>query len=146
MSESTRRRDLPSRLRHGGIARWLAIVLLLFQVVLTADHLGAAAAASFGRSATEDAIGILALCHGDGSIDFAAPVDDEAPPTAPVPPCVLCASVALAGVGVISVAPVVTSPAPVVLAESPPPTVVAGVTVRSPLRYGTVRGPPPALV
>ncbi len=145
MSESTRRRDLPSRLRHSGIARWLAVLLLLFQVVLSADHLGAAAAASFGRSAADEALGILALCHGDGSIDFAASGDDQVPPTAPVPPCVLCASVALAGAGVISVAPMPTDPAPVVLAEATRP-VVAAVTVRSPLRYGTGRGPPPALV
>ena len=145
MSRSTSRDDLPSRARHSGLARWLAVALLLFQVVLTADHLGASAAAAFGRSPTDEALGILSLCHADGSIDVADTSGGDDPASPPVPPCVLCASVAIAGVGMISAPPAATNPVPVVLAEIAPPTTVS-VIVRSPLRYGTGRGPPPVLV
>jgi len=140
MSRPTRRSDLPSRLRHSGLARWLAVVLLLFQVVLATDHLGAAAAAAFGPDPRDEGLGILSMCHADGSVDL-ADTDDGVPATAPVPPCVLCTVAALAGVGLTSTPPMAASPAPVVLAETRLPVVFA-VPVRSPLRYGTERGPP----
>ncbi len=140
MSRPTRRSDLASRLRHSGLGRWLAVVLLLFQVVLATDHLGASAAAAFGVDLRDEALGILSMCHGDGSLDV-ADTDDGVPATAPVPPCVLCTVAALAGVGLTSMPPMAASPAPVVLAEMALPVVVA-VPVRSPLRYGTGRGPP----
>jgi hypothetical protein len=119
----------------------LAVVLLLFQVVLSADHLGASAAAAFGPNQTDEALGILSLCHADGSTGLADPSDGDVPATAPAQPCVLCATVALAGAGLTPAPPVAANPALVVLAENSRPA-VATVTVRTPLRYGTERGPP----
>ncbi len=131
-------------LRRSRLVGWLAVLTLLFQVVLSTDHLGAAAARTFGVGALDEAVGILALCHADGSLAVAADPDDPAP-GAPVPPCVLCAVAALAGNGVAAQPPVI----PVVAATAPvwgPASVPASVPVRSPLRYGTERGPPIVLV
>lgn len=145
MSRPARRNDLPTRLRHSGFVRWLAIVVLLFQVVLSADHLGASAAAAFGPSLDDEALGILSLCHADGSSAVADLSGDGAPKPAPVPPCVLCSAAALAGVGLTSAPPVVAAPSPAVSVETSTAPLVA-ITVHTPLRYGTLRGPPRSLV
>ena len=145
MPRPTSRNDLLNRLRHSGLARWLAVVLLLFQVVLSTDHLGASAAAAFGPSFDDEALGILSLCHADGSTAAVDLSDDDGPKPAPVPPCVLCSAAALTGVGLTPASPVVAAPTAVVLVETAAPALVA-VTVRTPLRYGTVRGPPRSLV
>jgi len=134
------RSTLLTRLRHHRPTRWLAVFLLLFQVVLSADHLGATAARAFAPANDAGAFGLLALCHGDGTIDVVGDSDD-APLRAPAPPCVLCSVATLAANGVVSAPPDLAPPLlrplvdlPIAVTEAP--------GVRSPLRYGTERGPP----
>jgi len=122
------------RLRRHRPTSWLAILLLLFQVVLSADHLGATAARAFAPAIDAGAFGILSLCHGDGTIDVVTDPDD-APPHAPAPPCVLCSVATLAAVGVVSAPPDLTPPLlhplvdlPIAVAEAP--------VLRSPLCFG----------
>lgn len=132
------------RLRRHRPTSWLAIFLLLFQVVLTADHLGATAARAFAPAIDDGAFGILSLCHGDGTIEVVADPDD-APLPPPTPPCVLCTVANLAAVGVVSAPPDLAPPLlrplidlPIAVTEAP--------VVRSPLRYGTERGPPVSIL
>lgn len=114
---------------------WLAVFAMLFQVLLTADHLGATAAAAI--SADVAATGILELCHGEAG-DRSSPID------AVDDPCVLCASAAVTGSGPVPQGPVVVGPA--VVAEAPAPEVVVAFLVSRPIhRFGVVRGPPRAL-
>lgn len=123
--------------------RWAAIVALLFQVVLSTDHLGAAAARAFGPSPIDEALGILSMCHGDGSIDV---VDQRDPAERPLAaPCILCAVAAIAANGVVSAPPVLPPQLDLAAVEVVLPTGDA-VVVRTPLRYGTERGPPPSIV
>lgn len=139
---STRRTTL-ERLRRSSWAGWFAGLLLVFQVVLAADHLGASAAVAFGPTVDDAALGLLALCHGDGSVGVVAANDDETAPgsNAPVQPCVLCASMALAGVAVPATPPVIDVPPPRIFVV-PIVTVAASIVPRPFLRYGTQRGPP----
>ncbi|MDK9697452.1 MAG: hypothetical protein OEL76_13795 [Siculibacillus sp.] len=129
------------RLRRHRPSGWVAILLLLFQVVLSTDHLGASAARVFAPEGSDDAFGLLEMCHGDGTL--LTLVDEEAgtPRPASAPPCILCSVAALAGNGVASAPPVL---APPVLAFFAEVSTIApdAVVVRSPLRYGTGRGPP----
>ncbi len=128
------------RLRHHRPIGWVAILLLLFQVVLSADHLGATAARAFVGPFEDAALGLLSLCHGDGSLDPIDGSSDQAthPPAAP---CILCTVAATAANGVTATPPALDLPQLRPLAEiSFAPS--TSVTVRSPLRYGTVRGPP----
>lgn len=114
---------------------WLAVFAVLFQVLLTADHLGATAAGSV--SADVAAAGILELCHGETG-DGSSPIDkiDDA--------CVLCASAAVTGAGATPTAPALVGPA--VVAEAPAPEIVVAFLVSRPIhRFGVVRGPPLAL-
>lgn len=119
---------------------WLAVVLLLFQVVLSADHLGASAARAFGSGNEDAALGVLSLCHGDGSVDFIDDSDDRTSHP-PAPPCVLCSIATLAANGVASEPPVLSPPLLRPLIDLPIAVMEAPV-VRLPLRYGTGRGPP----
>lgn len=136
------RRHALSRLRRSGPIGWLAVVLLLFQVVLSADHLGADAARAFGPTPLDRAVGLLSLCHGDGSFDAAAPSDDEPDRSdRPQTSCILCSVATVAANGVVSHAPEIT-PVHHPLAADPAPSLPDRPTVRTPLRYGTERGPP----
>lgn len=119
---------------------WAAVLLLLLQVVLTTDHLGASAARAFAAAGDDVAVGLLELCHAGGGIATADPADD-APPAADRDSCVLCTLASLAGSGVVATPPVVTLPVAVATIARPVPP-VERVTVRSPLRYGSLRGPP----
>lgn len=138
----TRGRTL-ERLRRSSWAAWFAGVLLLFQVALVADHLGASAAAAFGPAIEGEALGFLSLCHGDGSENLVDDRDDsgQPPPGSPVPPCVLCASMAVAGVSIHATAPAVDGPPPRIVAD-PPSTSNEAIPRHLFLRYGTQRGPP----
>ncbi len=114
---------------------WLAVFAMLFQVLLTADHLGATAASAI--SADVAAAGILSLCHGEAG-DRSSPIDtvDDL--------CVLCASAAVTGSGPAPQGPVVVGPA--VAAEARvSETVVAFLVSRPASRFGVVRGPPLSL-
>ena len=132
--------SLLMRLRRHRPTGWAAVVLLLFQVVLSADHLGATAARAFAPTIDAAALGLLALCHGDGSVDPRAGSEDPGAP-APAPPCVLCSVATLAAAGVVSTPPDLAPPLLSPLADLPIAVAEAPV-VRSPLRYGTGRGPP----
>ncbi len=119
---------------------WLAVVILLFQVALSADHLGATAARTFAPAIDDVALGILSLCHGDGSVEVLAGSDTPTP-RAPATPCILCSVATLAAAGIVSAPLDLVPPSlrplvdlPIAVAEAP--------VVRSPLRYGTERGPP----
>ena len=131
------------RLRRSSWAAWLAGVLLLFQVALVADHLGASAAAAFGPVVEGEALGLLSLCHGDGSVSLVEDDDGTRVPTSgsPVQPCVLCASMAVAGVSIQVAAPTVDVPPPQIFVV-PTFTLVEAKPGRPFLRYGTQRGPP----
>lgn len=113
---------------------------MLFQVVLAADHLAATAVAELWPDRIGP-VGLLELCHSEDSAlvtDDGTPITDHA-----AAPCVLCAAAAVAGLGPTPVAPVVVAP---VVAAAPPPVVAPEtIPVRPPLRYGSVRGPPPSV-
>lgn len=127
-----------NRLRPSRPTTWLALVLLIFQVVLTADHLGAVTARATSRLPIDTAGGLLALCHGDETSTAKAGQSGE---DRSAPPCVLCSAAALAAVGVVATGPVVVAPIdlPVALVACEPETLVV---VHRPPRWGTVRGPP----
>lgn len=133
-------------LRRSRAIGWLAVVLLLFQVVLSADHLGADAARAFGPTPLDRAVGLLSLCHGGGTVDVAATTGGDDDPTEPSQtPCILCSVAAVAANGVASHAPEVAPLAPTVLVVRSP-VFSERPTVRTPLRYGTLRGPPPSVL
>lgn len=138
----TRGRTL-ERLRRSSWAAWLAGVLLLFQVALVADHLGASAAAAFGPVVEGEALGLLSLCHADGSASLVDDEDGSPIPTSgsPVSPCVLCASMAVAGVGVQATTPAV-GVAPPQIFDVPVSASDEAIPGRPLLRHGTQRGPP----
>lgn len=135
------RADALKRLRHSRLLGWVGFVLLLFQIVLATDHLGASAARAFGPSPIEEALGILSFCHGDGTVTPIAGSPGSDTPATPAPPCILCTVAAIAAVGIASTAPVLAPPVVVRPAERPLP-LVEPAPIRSPLRYGTLRGPP----
>jgi hypothetical protein len=130
-----------AHLRESRLAGFLAMLLLVLQVVFSADHLGAAAASAFGPRLDGEAVGLLSLCHGDGSILY-TDADADREDHAPLPPCILCVTATLAA-NVLSVAPpvVLPLPEPVVFVDL---TVVVADEILSPptLRYGSTRGPP----
>lgn len=133
-------------LRRSRAIGWLAVVLLLFQVVLSTDHLGADAARAFGPTPLDRAVGLLSLCHGDGSLDASLALDDD--PDHPVgspTPCILCSVAAVAAHGVVSHAPEIAALAPVLVIHRLP-ILSDRPVVRTPLRYGTQRGPPAVLL
>ena len=133
-------------LRRSRAIGWLAVVLLLFQVVLSADHLGADAARAFGPTPLDRAVGLLSLCHGGGTVDVAATTGGDDDPTEPSQtPCILCSVAAVAAHGVVSHAPEIAAPVHVLVIDRLP-ALPDRPTVRSPLRYGTERGPPPSIL
>lgn len=116
-----------------------AVVLLLFQVVLSTDHLGAVAARATGMVADDAALGLLSLCGGHDESPLAS-----APTGSPSErdDCVLCSLATLASHGVAATAPVVEAPVPEPVAlflAVAPDTVLDR---RPQLRHGTLRGPP----
>jgi hypothetical protein len=131
-----------NRLRPSRPTTWLALVLLFFQVVLAADHLGAVTARATSILPIDSAGGLLALCHGD---ETATGKTDGSGDGNPSPPCVLCSMAALAAVGMAATAPVIVAPAelPVAVLAFDSETVAV---VHLPPRWGTVRGPPPSLL
>lgn len=117
-----------------------AVLLIVLQVVLATDHLGAVAARATGRVVGDEALGLLSLCVGR----------DESPlglhrtgnPADRSRDCVLCSLAALASHGVAASAPIVAAPA-LVLAALPAVVTPDTVVDRRPrLRHGTLRGPP----
>lgn len=136
-------RALPlRRLRGDRLLCWFAVLVMVFQVVLTTDHLGAGAGRAVADRIDEAGLGILTLCHGDGPIDLtAADPNDERPAPSTSDRCVLCASPAVAGAMVAATPPVLPPPS---IPRTEPAVIVSAeiVPVRSPLRYGTGRGPP----
>jgi hypothetical protein len=132
----------PRRLRDDRLLCWFAVLVMVFQVVLATDHLGALAGRALADGTDDAGLGILTLCHGDGPIEAAAPSPDDDRPAGPANDrCVLCASPAVAGTAVAPGAPVLPPPALPSL-ERVAIAVVEKIPVRSPLRYGTGRGPP----
>lgn len=129
-----------AHLRESRLAGFLAMLLLVFQVVLSADHLGAAAASSFGPRDDGTAVGLLSLCHGDGSILYTdGDADRSAPPQ--TPPCILCVTATLAAHAVAVAPPALPAPEPTVFVDL---TVVVADEIRAPAiqRNGSARGPP----
>ncbi len=129
-----------NRLRPSRPTTWLALVLLFFQVVLAADHLGAVTARATSILPIDTAGGLLALCHGDETTTTDGSGDGSTSP-----PCVLCSMAAMAAVGMAATAPVIVAPAelPVAVLAFDPETLAV---VHLPPRWGTVRGPPPSLL
>jgi hypothetical protein len=131
-----------AHLRESRLAGFLAMLLVVLQVVFSADHLGAAAASAFGPRLDGEAVGLLSLCHGDGSILYAeTDADGDGSRPAQVPPCILCVTATLAAHAVATSAPALPPPEPAVFVDL---TVVVADEIRSPpiLRYGSARGPP----
>jgi hypothetical protein len=129
-----------ARLRASPVARVFVLWLMLLQVIFTAEHLSAkAAAATWERSAS----GLLDICRV--ALDEAGqPGPVQLPKGAPDPQsCLLCAAVSAAGLAVASAPPALTH----VFA-------VVGVPLRwtvaepalSPRRLHSapIRGPPPS--
>lgn len=76
------------------LLRVLAFVAMVFQVLLTADHLGASAVAAFGVKADGVRFGIMEICSGDGVllIDMSGEGTDGHD-------CPVCANAAIADFG-----------------------------------------------
>lgn len=127
---------------HRRPTTWVALVLVLFQLMLGVDHLVASAAAVSG--AEDRAVGLLALCHGDGEIVHAPQGDDPPPPAAQ--PCILCSAAAVTGAGATPSAPEIAPVSLVVVDAADPLRAVATRALPLRLRYGVVRGPPSVLL
>ena len=141
-----RRAHTLTDLRRSRVFGWLTVVLMLFQVVLSTDHLGADAARALGPTSIDRALGILSLCHGDGTIDAIAGDPDGSDHSGrPATPCILCSVAAVAANGVVSHAPEIAPTLHGPLADLVP-VVAERPTIRPLLRYGTGRGPPSVLV
>ncbi len=139
---SRRRPTTLEPLRRSRLAGWVAVLLLVFQVVLGADHFGAAAAAAFGPSPDGEALGLLSLCHGDGSVELVAGDESDADrPGAAVPACMLCVAVTLAG-NALAVSPPILVPPTLITFGDLGVELVEPLPVTSILRYGRNRGPP----
>lgn len=128
--------DMIRKSRLGALA---AVVLLLFQVVLSTDHLGATAARATGLVAEDAALGLLSLCGGHDESPLASPTGNTADRSND---CVLCSLAALASHGVAATAPVVVAPPVLVLAVTLTVAPDAVSDRRPHLRHGTLRGPP----
>lgn len=144
---SRRRPTILEPLRRSRLAGWAAMLLLVFQVVLGADHLGAAAASAFGPSPQGEALGLLSLCHGDGSVELVAGDERDADrPGAAVPACMLCVVATLSANVLAVTPPLPVPPRPIVLGDLGVDLVDLA-QVPPILRYGRNRGPPlPVLV
>ena len=129
--------DVFRRSRFGVLA---AVLLLLFQVVLSADHLGAVAARATGMVADDVAPGLLSLCGGHDESPLAP--DRTGNPADRSDDCVLCSLAALSSHGVAASAPFVEAPAPEVFAVVVAVATDAVADRRPTLRHGTLRGPP----
>ena len=127
------------RIRQSRLGVLAAVVLLLFQVVLSADHLGATAARATGLVADDAALGLLSLCGGHDEGPLAAPTGNTADRAND---CVLCSLAALASHGVAATAPVVEMPTSLVVAVLVPAALDEVADRRPMLRHGTLRGPP----
>jgi hypothetical protein len=151
-SDDTMRRNRanrPKSLRHLRDARWLrllAVVVMVFQVALATDHLGATAARAAVAADETAGSGILAMCHPvDAGELSAADFDDDDRPIDPgADRCPLCTSPAVAG-SLLAPAPPAAPllDAPVGDRIVLPP--VVALPVAAPLRYGVVRGPPTSI-
>ena len=129
-----------AHLRESRLAGFFAMLLVVLQVAFSADHLGAAAASAFGPRLDGEAVGLLSLCHGDGSILYTDADADGSTP-AEAPPCILCVTATLAAHAVVVSAPVLPPPEPAVFVDL---AVVVAHEIRAPpiLRDGSARGPP----
>ncbi|SDK06529.1 hypothetical protein [Aliiruegeria lutimaris] len=91
-TQVTRKIERPrSRPTGNTLLRVLALVTMVFQVLLTADHLGASAARSLGVAPPGTGLGIMEICSGDGValVDLGGDGQD----------CPVCASAAVADFG-----------------------------------------------
>ena len=136
-----RHRTMMGHLRASRLAGFLATLVLVLQVVLSTDHLGAAAASAFGPHLGDEAVGLLSLCHGDGTIAFVDESSSDGEHPAPLPPCILCVGATLAAQAMAATAPLLPLPDAPVFVEAPV-FVVAVVATPPLLRYGSTRGPP----
>lgn len=127
-------------IRRSRLGVFAAVLLLVFQVVLSADHLGAVAARATGMVPDDAALGLLSLCGGHDESPLAG--DRTGNPADRGNDCVLCSLAALASHGLTATAPVVDAPAPEIVALTLAVTPDAVVDRRPTLRHGTLRGPP----
>ena len=118
-------------LRGNRAIAWFATFLLALQVIVTADHLGAAAAAA-ASEAYFNAVGFLGICRSGAPSDHPGAASDA---------CPVCALTSL------SATPTTSSPSAFVFVPAVRDVRDEGVEAdsalsRSPRRYGVVRGPP----
>lgn len=128
-----------ARIRKSRFGVLAAVLLLLFQVVLSTDHLGATAARATGLVADDATLGLLSLCGGHDGSPLAAPTGNDADRTSD---CVVCSLAALASHGIAATAPVVEMPRSLVVAVVTAVALDAVIDRRPRLRHGTLRGPP----
>jgi hypothetical protein len=129
------------RLRASPMARIPAVWLVLFQVIFTAEHLSAMAAAASGRSGS----GILDICHV--ALDEAGQPGPVQQPNGALDPqsCLLCSAVSAAGAAVAPAPPALAHA--LAVAEAPPGWTAVEAHFSPPrLHYGAIRGPPPILI
>ncbi|WP_157617150.1 DUF2946 family protein [Thioclava pacifica] len=87
--------------------RVLALVAMLLQALFYADHIGAAAAAEFGRAAPGARLGLLQICTGEGIVLMTPDGRVVSNPTAPAgstghghgsnSDCAVCSSASVCG-------------------------------------------------
>lgn len=129
---------LMRRLRASRIVALLSALLLLVQVVATAEHLSSAAfAAGLGPSGAGQG-GFLDFCRSPRPGDVAG-ADTSLPASPDV--CPACAIAAAAAGGVVSLTPALVAPVSHPL-DRPPLAVADLADPRPCLPYGATRGPP----
>lgn len=130
----------------GALARWVAVLAMLIQVVFFAEHLGATAVHAIGKVPVGERMGFLELCTGEGIV-WLDPLTGQtsAPGGAPAnhgsSDCAVCSSASVCSFD----APASAASPVLELALVPAPFVVvpAATDFVSPIaRPGQIRAPP----
>lgn len=127
---------LTAELRRARYAGWLAVCLILIQVLAAAEHLSAKAAAAVS---SENPLGFLSICSARGALPTPVPADG-APSAAVAGACALCAMDATAGQAILAEAS--PQPAPPCVLSDRVVVIDAQANPTPARRYGAVRGPP----
>lgn len=135
-------RPLPQAL-PAALARALALVAMLLQVVFLAEHLGASAAHDPGRAGAAERLGFLQICTGEGVALF----DPASGRVVPGPGgadhggCAICASASICSFATPGAA-VTAAPQPLLLAAVEPVAVLPLGVIAPLSRSGLIRAPP----
>ncbi|MDV7145217.1 hypothetical protein R3X27_21245 [Tropicimonas sp. TH_r6] len=122
------------------LLRGLALVAMLFQILLTTDHLGASAVRAFGAEPEIAGFGLMEICAGDGVLVIELGGGAEKTGDA----CPVCISAAVADFGEVAAA-APPDPAFALLAQSSAISVGEAVTSPGVSSTKPIRAPPSRL-